>query len=303
MALGLCLASLTLYLVHFACFRDVQYLWLSVLTNLAFLPISVLLVTLVIDRLLSARERALRREKLRMLVSVFFSSLGNELLGILFRCDANVTGGWHDQAGRGHVEDEMVPAHAHGERGHGTQPFRSLAAHPGRVEVVVACRCHEVCVEQADLEQLRGLLVHKLDILLRLLENPSLHEHESFAELLRAVFHLEEELSLKDDLRRIPASDHEHLRADVNRCYGLLVREWNDYLDYLEANYPYLFSLALRTNPLCICTPPAEGREGARGGQGGMRVYCVPALAGLAANLLPGRQGRCRAPWPVVESQ
>jgi hypothetical protein len=237
--LGLCLASLTMYLVHFACFRDVQYLWLSVLTNLAFLPISVLLVTLVIDRLLSARERALRREKLRMLVSVFFSSLGNELLGILFRCDANVAGGCGrpDAAGR------------------------RAAMRPGRVEVVVACRCHEVCIEQADLEQLRGLLVHKLDILLRLLENPSLHEHESFAELLRAVFHLEEELSLKDDLRRISASDHEHLRADVNRCYGLLVREWDDYLDYLEANYPYLFSLALRTNPLCICTPPAEGRE------------------------------------------
>ena len=39
-ALGLCLASLVLYFIHFACFRDLQYIWLSSLTNLAFLPIS-----------------------------------------------------------------------------------------------------------------------------------------------------------------------------------------------------------------------------------------------------------------------
>ncbi len=170
-AAGLCSASLLLYLVHYACFGDVPYLWLSVLTNLAFLPISVLVVTLIIDRLLSARERAMRREKLRMLISVFFSSLGNELLAILFRCDASV----------------------YGPRGRTGPAERWAAPRPGRVNVVVACRCHEVHVEQADLEQLRSLLMRKLDILLRLLENPSLHEHETFAELLRAVFHLEEE--------------------------------------------------------------------------------------------------------------
>jgi len=238
-ATGLCSASLLLYLVHYASFRDAQYLWLSGLTSLAFLPISVLVVTLIIDRLLSARERAMRREKLRMLISVFFSSLGNELLAILFRCDAGVQG-------------------LHGRT---NTPERWAAARPGRVKVVVACRCHEVHVEQAELEQLRTLLVRKLDILLRLLENPSLHEHESFAELLRAVFHLEEELSLKDDLHQISAADHGHLGSDVNRCYGLLVREWDDYLNYLEGNYPYLFSLALRTNPLCICAGKAEPRE------------------------------------------
>jgi len=90
-ALGLCLASLALYFIHFACFRDLQYIWLSSLTNLAFLPISVLVVTLIIDRLLSTRERAMRRDKLRMLISVFFSSLGNRLLEILFSCDSDVS--------------------------------------------------------------------------------------------------------------------------------------------------------------------------------------------------------------------
>ena len=41
----------------------------------------------------------------------------------------------------------------------------------------------------------------------------------------------------------------------------LLPMEWDDYLNYLEGNYPYLFSLALRTNPLCICADKGERRE------------------------------------------
>ena len=238
-ALGLGLTSGCLYLIHFVCFRDLQYLWLSTLTNLAFLPVSVLVVTLIIDRLLTARERALRREKLRMLISVFFSSLGNRLLEILFRCDS----GAHDLCD--HLGTSKPQA---GKRG-------------GKVNVVVACHCYKVCARQADFEELRGLLTRKMDILLRLLENPSLHEHESFAEVLRTVFHLAEELSLKEDFWEVSDSDREHLTADVNRCYGLLVREWERYLEYLEGNYPYLFSLAVRTGPLGGYAPDAGHRE------------------------------------------
>ena len=131
---------------------------------------------------------------------------------------------------------------------------------PVKVNVVLAGHSYAVSVEHADLEELRTLLTRKMDILLRLLENPSLHEHESFAELLRVVFHLTEELSLKEDFHETSDADLKHLTADVNRCYGLLVREWDDYLSYLEANYPYLFSLAVRTNPLA-CYPPEAGRR------------------------------------------
>jgi hypothetical protein len=35
----------------------------------------------------------------------------------------------------------------------------------------------------------------------------------------------------------------------MNRVYGLLVREWLSYMQHLKGTYPYLFSLAMRTNP------------------------------------------------------
>jgi hypothetical protein len=74
-------------------------------------------------------------------------------------------------------------------------------------------------------------------------------EHETFTELLRAVFHLTEELEQRNDLRHLSRADYEHLELDTERAYKLLIYEWLQYMEYLMNEYPYLFSLALRTNP------------------------------------------------------
>jgi len=96
---------------------------------------------------------------------------------------------------------------------------------------------------------LKDFLLKQRDFLVRLLENPTLLEHESFTDLLRAVFHLTEELAYREDLSQSPGTDRAHLGGDINRAYHLLVHQWVDYMEYLKANYPYLFSLAMRTNP------------------------------------------------------
>jgi hypothetical protein len=43
--------------------------------------------------------------------------------------------------------------------------------------------------------------------------------------------------------------DLAHLKGDIQRVYSLLVRQWVHSMRYLKSQYPYLFSLALRTNP------------------------------------------------------
>ena len=35
----------------------------------------------------------------------------------------------------------------------------------------------------------------------------------------------------------------------MERVYRLVVVEWLDYMRYLRASYPYMYSFALRTNP------------------------------------------------------
>ena len=85
--------------------------------------------------------------------------------------------------------------------------------------------------------------------MLGLLENPNLLEHESFTNLLWAVFHLTEELIHRRRLKGLPDSDYKHLSGDIKRIYHLLIAEWLEYMEHLKNDYPYLFSLAMRMNP------------------------------------------------------
>jgi len=104
--------------------------------------------------------------------------------------------------------------------------------------------------QKGNLKDLRDFLLGKRFFMLSLMENPNLLEHESFTDLLLAIFHLSEELAARDTLEGLPQSDYEHLAGDIKRAYTLLIRERLAYMKHLKDNYPYLFSLVIRTNPL-----------------------------------------------------
>jgi hypothetical protein len=108
---------------------------------------------------------------------------------------------------------------------------------------------YNVDIKKVDLEGLRTFLLGKREFMLLLLENPTLLEHEPFSGLLRAVFHLTEELEKREDVKQLPETDYAHLAGDIKRAYTLLVQRWLSYVRYLKDNYPYLFSLVMRTNP------------------------------------------------------
>jgi len=225
--LGLVALSAVLYLLHFFLFHDAEHIWIYLLGDIAFLPIEVLLVTLVIHQLLENRDRRAKLEKLNMVIGTFFSEAGTELLTYFsdndphledIRKDLIVSSEWSD--------NEFL-----------------------RVNNRLRGYTCEVNIHSIDLPGLKQFLVSKEDLFLRMLENPTLLEHESFTELLRAVFHLTEELCQRKDLSGLPETDLSHLAGDIRRVYGLLVLQWLSYMKYLKDNYPYLFSLAMRTNP------------------------------------------------------
>jgi len=105
----------------------------------------------------------------------------------------------------------------------------------------------ELC--NIDLNALKEFLVEKEDFFIRLLENPMILENETFTELLRAVFHLTEELHHRKELDACSQNDLIHLKGDIDRVFGQLIIQWLEYMKYLKVNYPYLFSLAARMNP------------------------------------------------------
>jgi voltage-gated potassium channel len=179
------------------------------------------------EMMLSRREKRIRMEKMNMVIGVFFSELGTQLIKIFAGHDPRI-----EEIRQGLV---VSPKWTH-------QDFLQVEGHLRNFEF-------DVAVEKVDFPALKDLLIGKRDFLVRLLENPILLEHESFTTLLRAVFHLTEELAYREDFGQIPDMDRKHLGGDIKRAYHLLVGQWLDYMEHLKNFYPYLFSLAMRTNP------------------------------------------------------
>jgi len=196
--------------------------------DVAFLFLQVLLVTVFIDRVAQQREREEMRQKLNMVVGAFFSEVGTALLGMLAVADHNLPD----------VRGDLVPA-GQWKVADYERAYRAFRAHDAKVDLT-----------SCDLEELKVFLAVKKSYLLGLLGNQSLLEHEQFTDLLWAITHLAEELSARADLSCLPSADAAHLSGDVKRAYLLLGEQWIAYLQHLQANYPYLFSLAARTNPL-----------------------------------------------------
>jgi hypothetical protein len=219
--------STILYLVHYAIFRDAHHIFLYLLGDIAFVPIEVLLVTVIIHQVLSAREKNARMEKLNMVIGAFFSEVGTKLLTYFSDWDPKL----------GKIRSDLIVSGDWSPK-----EFSEVSKRLKTYEYIVD-------IHKADLNGLRKFLGTKLEFLVRLLENPTLLEHESFTDLLWAVFHLAEELAARDSFARLPDTDYQHLAGDIKRIYVLLVHQWLNYMEHLKNNFPYLFSLAMRTNP------------------------------------------------------
>ncbi len=223
----LILLSVVVYFIHYLIFRDPHHIFIYLIGDVAFVFFEVLLVTLVIHRLLHYREQRTIIEKLNMLVGAFFSEVGNDLLRKYASFDEN-----HTEI----VKDIAI------DSDWSDKDFRNFKQN-------LQNHKFKINAEKIALEGLRDFLKSKREFMLGLLENPNLLEHETFTNLLWAVFHLTEELLYRKTLRDLPAKDYEHLSNDIVRIYKILIEEWLRYVEHLKRDYPYLYSLTLRTNP------------------------------------------------------
>jgi hypothetical protein len=194
----------------------------------------------IADLLVSRREKRLRVEKVNMVIEIFYGEVGTDLLARFAAADK----GLNTIAGALVVTDRWSESDFQKAAGQ-TASFR-----------------FEIDIGRIDLGSLRSFLRDNTTLFLRILENPHLLEHERFADVVRAVLHLKEELMHRDDFTDLPGSDLAHLAGDVRRAYRLLTAQWLEYMGYLKKNYPYLFSLAVRLNPFNVERSPIVEVEG-----------------------------------------
>jgi hypothetical protein len=226
---AICLLTLSaiFYFIDYLITGSANHIAVSLLDNIAFGFVYIFLTAVIVDSLITNNEKRGRMEKLNMVIGVFFNEVGTSLLSYLAKLDTKldtmsgdimVTAKWTDR--------EFADA---GKR---------LLQYKYKLKI-----------EPSGLEELRTFITGERDFLLRLLENPILLDHETFTELLLAVFHMADEFANRQDFSTLPENDRKHLVIDIERAYNLATREWLVYMKYLKSNYPYLLSLAVRKNP------------------------------------------------------
>ena len=206
----------------------ISYIW----THLGFIPVDILVVAFLLDEIIERKEKEAMLEKLDMLMSTFFSEVGNELISQLsqvnkYKADTeNLKSikNWDDKD----YENKL------NELKNTTIDFQADVSLENREEY---------------LENLRNLLVAKREFIINLINNPNLLEKEEFTGLINAILHLDEELEHRKDLSLVSDADFAHLNGDMHRVYNKLVHEWVYYLRYLNKHYPYMIALIIRTNP------------------------------------------------------
>lgn len=225
--IGLLALSGIFYLLHYLIFRDAHHIAIFAMHDIAFLPIEVILVSLVFDRVLDETHRDEQRGKVNMIESIFFKESGSDMLCYLVQCD---------------------PGSA--------ALCRALAISPdwGLRDFEAARRflkgyAFSIDTNRVDFFALHYHLVNRHKYFLKVIENPALMDHESFTDLILSMYHLWEELDFRTDLYSLSAADKAELGAITESVYRQLASEWLLNISYTQKHHAARFANSLRNSP------------------------------------------------------
>ena len=227
LAFGMIIVSCFVFKFQLDTFHRQGDTFFYLVQDLAFLPLDVLFVTLILERVLSWRDKLDKKRIIHVVISAFYSEMGTQTIRKLafFQKDLPeikqkilITPAWslqnYDEVARDFKSDDFI------------SESRS-----------------------SDLQGLKDFMLKHKAYLLTVFQNNNLLEHATFTETLWSVYHLYEELISRPDLTNLPEADYLHLSVDISRCFKLILIEWVYYMKRLKKQYPYLYSLAIRKNP------------------------------------------------------
>jgi hypothetical protein len=228
--IGLIIFSFIMYFIQAMIFNDARLLFQELLAQLAYLPLYVFLNTIVIEQLLKRKEKADMVRKINTVIGVFFSEIGKELIGEFTKFDLN----FNNIKGEFTNDLEWTQERIIKLRG-------SLKKYKSKIDS-----------RNGDLLKIKMIVDGKRQLLINFLNNPNLLEHQVFTELLFAIFHISEEITQRGEFKNLNKEDYDHLSNDIKRIYILIIFQWISYMEHLSKEYPYLYSMALKTNPFVV---------------------------------------------------
>ena len=226
-ALALIIISAAIYYAQLFFFHRPGETYFYMMQDLAFVPVQVLIVTIFLDRLLKRHEKKILTKKIFVGIGIFFSETGNNLLKLLFDITVN----------RDMLSSIFSIKPVWDETDFGTAGKKAA-------QLSIELK-HETDV----LVEMKNFLNANRRFILGMMENSNLAEHDLFTDLLLAISHLSDELRMRNSFASLPASDFNHLSKDISRVYNSILVLWLSYLFHIKSEYPFLYSLAIRSNP------------------------------------------------------
>lgn len=225
--IGMLCLSAFFYILHYLIFRDFHHIAIFALHDIAFLPLEVILVSLVFERVLDDAHHNEQRGKINMIESIFFNESGSDMLRYLLLCDPESEKLCRAMC----IADDWE--YADFDRAHRFAEDYSFTVDP----------------ERTDFFALHYHLSNRHKYFLKVIENPALMDHESFTDLILAMYHLWEELDFRTDLYQLSDEDKQNLCSITSDVYRLLTHEWLLNVRYTKRHQEHRFACAMRTNP------------------------------------------------------
>lgn len=211
--------SFIMFLFHYLIFGQLENTIYYSLMNLCFIPVNILGVTLVFEKLEDRRARIERLNKLNMLVGLFFSDVGFNLLKLIAAGDTKIN---------------LLSLN-----------FNDINSCKNKL----ARYNHDINFELIDYPKLKLLIIDSREILSTLIANENILEHEIFTDLLMALMHLRDEILFIQHKGELNQDDCIHLKGDLIRVYKALTIQWINYLSHLKQFYPFQYKSAIKFNP------------------------------------------------------
>lgn len=207
--------SACIYGMQILIFKDVRNTEFYIFQDMAFIPISIAITTVVVGELLDINNKRDSRQKTRMLTSTFFSDIGFELMSML----ALVS----------NIDEELL----HTINDTELSESDKITAIKNSILTVNADMGIYTIISDV-------IIASKTDILI-LSSNPMLYDHEYFSDLLWELLHLMDEFRLRGDYVKLTPNDLTELNSDFAQVLELLLINWVVNAKYLKETYPNFY--------------------------------------------------------------
>ena len=189
--------AVVFFVLQFIIFHNAEESGFLFFQDLMFLPLHILLVTFILDRILLSREKQERLQQIHIVISAFFSEIGTDALR---------------EVGAAIADRQQIAEKLDMKPDWGAKAFEKAADALKGHTFHRGARCAHA--EYATRKNYR----RKRRTCCRCSPIPTLLEHDTFTDMLWALYHLTDELENRKEFSTLPESDIAHMAGDITRA-------------------------------------------------------------------------------------